>query len=138
MTTPAMLRRRYQADAVTTASPSRLIVMLYDRLVKDLFAAQAAIGSADIPAAHHALLHSQEIVAELAGSLDVEQWEEARSLASLYEYLAFTLVRANLAKSQAYVLDCIEVVEPLRDAFATAAQTPEATAHEGVPLEGAS
>ena len=132
MTTPAMLRRRYQADAVTTASPSRLIVMLYDRLVKDLYAAHAAIESADIPAAHNSLLHAQEIVAELTGSLDVEQWQEARSLASLYEYLGFTLVRANLTKSQAYVMDCLEVVEPLRDAFATAAQAPEAGPLEGV------
>ena len=138
MTTPAILRRRYQADAVTTASASRLVVMLYDRLVRDLFAAHAAIGSADIPAAHHALLHAQEIVAELAGSLDVGQWDEARSLASLYEYLGYTLVRANLAKSQSYVMDCLEVVEPLRDAFATAAQSPEGTAHDAAALEGAS
>jgi flagellar protein FliS len=128
-----MLRRRYQADAVTTASPGRLVVMLYDRLVKDLHAAHAAIGSADIPAAHNALLHAQEIVAELDGALDVAQWEEARSLSSLYEYLRFTLIRANLSKSQSYCMDCLEVVEPLREAFATAAQLPEIT-----PLEGAS
>jgi flagellar protein FliS len=127
-----MLRRRYQADAVTTASPSRLVVMLYDRLVKDLYAAHAAIGAADIPAAHNALLHAQEIVAELTGSLDVERWEEARSLASLYEYLSHTLVRANLAKSRSYVTDCLEVVEPLRDAFATAALAPDAGPLEGV------
>jgi flagellar protein FliS len=132
MTSPAMLRRRYQADAVTTASPSRLVVMLYDRLVKDLYAAHSAIGSADIPGAHNALLHAQEIVAELTGSLDVARWEEARSLASLYEYLSHTLVRANLAKSQSYVMDCLEVVEPLRDAFATAALTPDAEPLEGV------
>lgn len=133
MTTPSILRRRYQADAVTTASPSRLVVMLYDRLVKDLYAAHTAIGSADIPAAHHALRHAQEIVAELTGSLDVAQWPEAHSLASLYEYLGYTLVRANLAKSRAYIVDCLAVVEPLRDAFAAAAQSPD-----GVPLEGVS
>lgn len=133
MTSPAILRRRYQADAVTTASPSRLVVMLFDRLVKDLYAAHAAIGSVNIPAAHYALRHAQEIVAELTGSLDVAQWEEAQNLAALYEYLEYTLIRANLAKSQAYVVDCLEVVEPLRDAFAAAAQSPDA-----VPLEGAS
>ncbi|WP_230208858.1 flagellar export chaperone FliS [Nostocoides sp. HKS02] len=132
MTTPEILRRRYQSEAVTTASPSRLVIMLYDRLVKDLYAAHAAIGSADIPVAHHELVHAQEIVAELAGSLDVARWEEARSLASLYEYLGYTLVRANLAKSQSYVMDCLEVVEPLRDAFVTAAQTPDASQLRGV------
>ena len=132
MTTPEILRRRYQSEAVTTASPSRLVVMLYDRLVKDLYAAHAAIGSADIPAAHNELVHAQMVVDELTGSLDVERWQEARHLASLYEYLRYTLVRANLSKSQSYIGDCLEVVEPLRDAFATAALTPEAEPLEGV------
>lgn len=35
MTSPA-LRNRYLNDSVSTASPGRLLVMLYDRLVLDV------------------------------------------------------------------------------------------------------
>ena len=124
MTTSAMLRRRYNGDAVTTASPNRLVVMLYDRLLKDLNSASTAIGGANIEAAHRALLHAQEIVAELSGSLDLSLWPEGAQLKALYDYLTERLVRANMTKDAAFVAECLEVVEPLRDAFAEAALSP--------------
>lgn len=125
MTTPAMLRRRYRTDAVSTASPARLVVMLYDRLATDLYSAQAAVGGADIEGAHVALLHAQEIVAELSGSLDLELWPQGEGLAALYDFLRDRLVRANVTKDAAFVAECIEVVEPLREAFSEAALVPD-------------
>ncbi|WP_406833079.1 flagellar export chaperone FliS [Pedococcus sp. KACC 23699] len=125
MTTSAMLRRRYNGDAVTTASPNRLVVMLYDRLLKDLNSASTAIGGGNIEAAHRALVHAQEIVAELSGSLDLSLWPEGAQLKALYGYLTERLVRANMTKDAAFVAQCLEVVDPLRDAFAEAALAPE-------------
>ena len=43
----ASLRARYIGDTVTTASPQRLLVMLYDRLALDLERAQAALAGGD-------------------------------------------------------------------------------------------
>ena len=125
MTTSAMLRRRYNGDAVTTASPNRLVVMLYDRLLKDLNTAFAAVGDANIEVAHRSLLHAQDIVAELSGSLDLTMWPEGSQLKALYDYLTDRLVRANVSKDVAFIAECLEITEPLRDAFAQAALSPE-------------
>ncbi len=71
----ASLRARYMGDAVTTASPQRLLVMLYDRLALDLERAQAALVEGDRQEASGQLLHAQDIVLELRSSLQVDAWE---------------------------------------------------------------
>ena len=121
MTTAAQLRSRYARESVTTASPARLVTMLYDRLVRDLDDAELAISLADLPAAHRTLRHAQDIVQELSSSLDVSRWEGGEGLQRLYTWLLERLVAANVAKDAAIVAECREVVEPLRDAWHEAA-----------------
>ena len=121
MTTAAQLRSRYAREAVTTASPARLVTMLYDRLVRDLDDAELAISQADPQAAHAHLRHAQDIVQELSSSLDVSQWDGGPGLQSLYTWLLERLVAANSAKDAAVVAECREVVEPLREAWHEAA-----------------
>ena len=65
----SMIRNRYVGDSVATASPSRLVTMLYDRLVRDLVTGEGAIVASDLAAANESLVHAQEIVWELAISL---------------------------------------------------------------------
>ena len=87
MTTAAQLRSRYARDSVTTASPVRLVTMLYDRLARDLDDAEFAIGMADPQSAHLALRHAQDIVQELSGSLDAGRWSGGEGLQNLYTWL---------------------------------------------------
>jgi flagellar secretion chaperone FliS len=121
MTTAAQLRSRYAREAVTTASPARLVTMLYDRLVRDLDDAELAISVSNLQAAHTLLRHAQDIVQELATSLDVASWDGGPGLQSLYTWLVERLVAANVAKDAEIVSQCREVVEPLRDAWHDAA-----------------
>lgn len=120
MTAHAM-RARYAADAVGTASPARLLTMLYDRLVRDLNLAEAAIAAGDLQATHNELVHAQTIILELHASLDVDAWEGGPGLARLYTFLHAELVAANVAKDADRVAACRELVEPLRDAWHQAA-----------------
>lgn len=125
MTTPSSsLRNRYLADSITTASPARLLVMLYDRLVLDLTRAEAALDAGDRSEASTQLLHAQEIVLELRTSLDTSAWESAPALANLYGFLMTELVAANVHGDAARVAACRELVEPLRDAWREAAAQP--------------
>jgi flagellar protein FliS len=121
MTTPAQLRSRYARDSVTTASPIRLVTMLYDRLARDLDDAELAISMADPQSAHLALRHAQDIVQELAGSLRTAAWSGAEGLQSLYTWLIGQLVATNLSKDASLLTGCREVVEPLREAWHDAA-----------------
>lgn len=121
MTTAAQLRSRYARESVITASPVRLVTMLYDRLARDIDDAEHAISVANPQCAHAALRHAQDIVQELSNSLDVERWSGGEGLRSLYTWLVEQLVAANLTKDVSYVIGCREVVEPLREAWHEAA-----------------
>ncbi|MEX2658102.1 MAG: flagellar export chaperone FliS [Acidimicrobiales bacterium] len=119
--TSQALRARYSGEAVATASPARLLTMLYDRLVRDVVAAEQALVDGDGAAAHNQLLHAQAIVTELRTSLDVGAWSGGPALADLYDFVVTELVAANVAKDAARVAACRELLEPLRDAWHEAA-----------------
>jgi flagellar protein FliS len=116
MTNPAM-RSRYLADSVATASPGQLLVMLYDRLVVDLMHAEQALRAKDREQASARLLHAQDIVAELRGTLDLDAWDGAAGLAQLYGYLLTELIGANVRADADRAANCRSLVEPLRDAW---------------------
>ena len=128
MTTAALMRNRYAREAVTTASPQRLVTMLYDRLLRDLGAAESALAVPDIEVAHRELVHAQDIIRELAGSLDLTIWPEGEGLAQLYAWLLDRLIAANVAKDATVVAECRDIVEPLRDAWHDAANAQPAVA----------
>lgn len=118
----AALRDRYVHDAVSTASPATLLIMLYDRLVLDLLRAETALKSGKRDAANEQLKHAQDIISELANTLDVEAWDGARQLMSVYAFLLTTLVEANVAGDADKVAACRELVEPLQQAWQQAAK----------------
>jgi flagellar protein FliS len=117
----AALRARYLGDQITTASPQRLLVMLYDRLALDLERAHTALTEGDRQEANTQLQHAQEIVLELHASLRVDIWDGGPRLAAIYTWLHTELVKANLKGNARVVADCQRIVEPLRDAWREAA-----------------
>ena len=120
MTAPH-LRDRYLQDSINTASPAKLLLMLYDRLVLDLAQGEAALRAAEREIAHEKITHAQEIVLELRVTLDVEAWDGAPGLASLYGFVLTELIGANIARDPNRVTACRGLVESLRDAWREAA-----------------
>jgi len=118
MTSPL---NRYLQDSVNTASPGKLLVMLYDRLVLDLTLGEEALRTGDRELANDKLNHAQEIILELRTTLNVEAWAGAPGLASLYGYLLTELIGANIARDADRVATCRGHIEPLRDAWREAA-----------------
>lgn len=116
-------RAAYASDARATATPARLLTMLYDRLVLDLAGAERELAAGRAAVARDLLLHAQDIVLELRAALDPEAWEGGPGLARLYEFLITELVGANVYHDAARVAACRELVEPLRDAWHQAAAT---------------
>ncbi len=113
MTTQAQLRNRYARESVTTASPAKLVTMLYDRLLKDLHDAEEGLGAHDIQATHNALTHAQDIIWEFHSTLDTSIWKEGENLKRIYEWAVDMLMNANLEKNAQRVVDVREVMEPL-------------------------
>lgn len=127
-------RDAYLQDAVFSASPARLLTMLFDRLVLDLERAEKAItGGVPLEATPH-LLHAQDIVTELTNTLNVEVWEGGKQLQALYLHLYSALVAANMNKSVDEIRDCRDIVEPLRQTWHEAA---DAVATHNAPAPSA-
>jgi len=120
MTAPH-LRDRYLSDSINTASPAKLLIMLYDRLVLDLAQGEEALRNGERETANDKLTHAQDILLELRTSLDIEAWSGAPGLASLYGFLITELIGANIGRDADRVAACRALVEPLRDAWREAA-----------------
>ncbi|MDZ7678957.1 MAG: flagellar export chaperone FliS [Acidimicrobiales bacterium] len=129
-------RSKFVADGVGTIPPERLLVLLYDRLLRDLDDATVAIGRGEVAGSHEALTHAQDIVAELHSALDFDRWDGAQAMADLYTWLADLLGRANITKSASLVAEARSLVQPLRDTWAEAYQSLSA-ASAGAPAASA-
>jgi flagellar protein FliS len=117
------MRSRYLTDSVTTASPARLLVMLYDKLMLDLVQAETALTAGNREVGGGRLMHAQDIIIELRSSLKVEEWEGATQLAQIYAFILTELVAANINGDIRRIASCRALVEPLAEAFREAATT---------------
>ncbi|WP_217184129.1 flagellar export chaperone FliS [Streptomyces sp. AC495_CC817] len=118
-------KQQYLEQQVASASPARLLTLLYDRLLVDIDRAAAAQEASDWTAAAGHLTHAQQIVAELASSL-TDAWDGAAELRSIYTYLTGRLIAANISRDREATGECRELVAPLRDAWHQAATASSA------------
>lgn len=115
------VRTRYLADAVATAGPAKLLTMLYDRLLLDLDRAEVRLRAGDRVGGTSQLGHAQEIVAELMANLDVDAWDGAERLLSVYTFLLSELIGAGTSGDADRVAACRGVVAPLAETWREAA-----------------
>lgn len=125
--------KTYRANAVLTASPGQLVLMLYDGALKAMGLAIEAFDRPEgdprrIETINHQLQKAQAILAELQNGLNLEAGGEfAKTLHRLYDYHNRRLFEANLKKQSAPVVEVEDLVRQLRDAWAEmlAKQEPE-------------
>jgi len=128
----------YKDSALTTASPARVVVLAYERLILDCERAIACL-EAGKPAQEH-LIHAQDLVLALQINLDVEVWDGAKRLSGLYTFLYQELIAANISKDVSKIQDCIAWIGPLLDAWRHAESVFATTgiADVGQPVRGSS
>lgn len=131
----------YRQTRVKTASPGRLVVMLYDEALRQIDLALASLdnGPGDYDTVNRAILKAQDVMTELTVSLDLDQGGDiAQNLFRLYLFFSDRLVSANLQKDAAPLKEIRAMIENLRDAWqqiasaASARQSPV----NGVNLAG--
>jgi flagellar protein FliS len=121
---PTAYAQTYRANAVLTASPGQLVLMLYDGVLKALAISRDAFARpADDPrrieTINAQLLKAQTIIAELQGGLNLEAGGEfALTLQRLYDYHNRRLLEANLRKQVEPVIEVERLVRELRNAWA--------------------
>jgi len=116
--------KTYRANAVLTASPGQLVLMLFDGALKAMALARVAFDRPEgdprrIEAIHQQLQKAQDILVELQSGLNLEAGGEfAQTLHRLYDYHTRRLFEANIRKQVAPVIEVEGLVRQLRDAWA--------------------
>jgi len=106
----------YKTQEVSMASPMALIVMLYNGCIKRLKLARMAIEKKDFEDANTQLKKAQDIVAELANSLDFN-YPIANDLMALYEFVLREIIQINITKDQDRIEPVINMMSGLRDTW---------------------
>jgi flagellar protein FliS len=115
--------RTYRTNAVLTASPGQLVLMLYDGALKAMALAREAFNTPDdfkrFETINTQLLKAQAILSELQNGLNLEAGGEfARTMHRLYDYHNRRLLEANMRKQVEPVIEVERLVRELRDAWA--------------------
>ncbi|MBS0317213.1 MAG: flagellar export chaperone FliS [Proteobacteria bacterium] len=107
------------SSQVLSASPHRLVTMLYDGLLEALNRARGALQRQDIPGKADAISRAARIVDEglKAGIVNPDGSELAANLHALYVYISMRLTQANLRNDDQVLQECIRLIAPLREAW---------------------
>jgi flagellar protein FliS len=113
---------KYQRQQIMTASPARLVAMLFDKAIACLNDAIRAIEAGEIEARWRANKRAIEIVEHLWGTLDMEKGGEiAANLDQIYRFLLSHLREVDLQNNPQPARDAIALLEPLRGSWHTVA-----------------
>jgi flagellar protein FliS len=122
---------RYREMEVMTMSPARRIVLLYAQLLGSLRRARIHFDRKEIEQRTERLLLAQEIIHELASSLDRSAGGElAERLASLYTWLATEITSIQQRQDLGALDRVIGIVSELHEAWEGAANQVQ---HQGQP-----
>lgn len=112
------VKKSYLKNQVMSASPNKLIEMLYQGAIKSVKIAGIAIENDNPKKAHKELVRAQDILMELKGSLNTEVGGDVpENLESLYEFMYQQLVKANMNKDQTLLPPVVKMLTELLDAW---------------------
>ena len=106
----------YQKNAVQTASPAKLTLMLYDGAVKFTNIAIEAIEAGDIEKAHNNIVKAQNIIVEFRSTLDMK-YPVAKDFDVVYDYIYRRLVEANIKKDKDILVEALKHIKTMRDTW---------------------
>jgi flagellar protein FliS len=118
---------RYQEVKIRTATPTELVVMMYDSAIAGLQQARACIQDGEICGRARNLNKVSSILTELQATLNFQAGGEiAQSLDRLYAYMRNRLFQASLHQDGAAVEEVARLMASLRSAWVEVAQAEAA------------
>jgi flagellar secretion chaperone FliS len=116
---------------VSTATPHALVAMLFDGYVVAIHRARGAIRQRDVDAKCQAIGHAVRIIDEgLKSALDLKAGGKlATDLSDLYAYVCVRLMQASLHNDEAALDECLNLIQPLREAWTAIGDTVNPANH---------
>ena len=115
----------YKQVQIKTASPGKLILLLYQGAIGNLKKALDLLDKKDFGGKGECLIKAQDIVMELNMALDMGAGEVAESLRRLYLYVYKRLIDANLELDREAIQESLSILEDLYGAWEVAVQSSE-------------
>jgi flagellar protein FliS len=139
MDTQSDMARQYKRRQIESASPGRLIVLLYDGALDNLNKAELFYqerGDGWIEGYNNNLISAQNIVTELLTALDTEKGGEiAENLLQLYEFVQTRLIESNVKKDLVALEEARKVLLILREGWVEVQDS--VSSEEAKPLDRA-
>ena len=110
--------QRYTQGNIATEDPQKLIILLYDGIIRFLNLAKVDIENKDYMAANYHFIKARSIITELLSALDLEKGGEiAKNLYALYWFLFEKIVEANMKKDIDTIDEIMPVIKTLKSAW---------------------
>jgi len=111
---------KYVETDIVTASPARLVLVLYEAGIENILKAKKCIQAGDICGKGEHIGKAIDILSELNKSLNMEKGKDlARNLESLYRYCVECMVSASIKIETAQLDNALNVLCTLREGWET-------------------
>ena len=110
--------KQYQARNVNTATPEKLMIMMFDGALQFLQKAKAAIAEGNLKERSTNIDGARKIIRELMRTIDLENGNDvSKQLFKLYNRMAMNLIKANVQRNAALIDIVIEDISNIRWGF---------------------
>lgn len=115
--------QKYQQTQAQTASKPKLLMMLYDGVLRFIRSGIEGIETKRYDQANNNLCKAQAIVHELVSSLNFD-YPISKDLLKIYEYVLHLLIESNVKKDAAPAKEALEHLSELKEAWMQASKLP--------------
>ena len=110
--------KQYQTNNITTATPEKLMIMLFDGAIQFLQKAKNAIDEKNLKERATNIEGARKIIRELMRTIDLENGNDvSKQLFKLYNRMAMKLIKANVSRNIALIDEVIEDLLNIRWGF---------------------
>ena len=110
--------KQYQASNVNTATPEKLMIMMFDGALQFLQKAKVAIAEGNLKERSINIDGARKIIRELMRTIDLENGNNvSKQLFKLYNKMAMNLIKANVQRNAALIDTVIEDISNIRWGF---------------------
>lgn len=120
--------KQYQTSNITTATPEKLMILLFDGALQFLQKAKTAINENNLKERAENIEGARKIIRELMRTIDLENGNDvSKKLFRLYNKMAMNLIRANVQRNTEKIDEVITDITNIRWGFQKAIEIQNGT-----------
>ena len=110
--------KQYQTSNITTATPEKLMILLFDGAIQFLQKAKINIEEKNFQERSQNIDGARKIIRELMRTIDLENGNDvSKNLFKLYNRMAMKLIKANIQKNSGLLDEVIDDLSNIRWGF---------------------